>query len=229
MSMRRWWRLPGSATPGLKRMRSRRGGVPARSDPTSRPERRRRTRTRAGRSSSQKPGPWRPASRASTSRSQALATRAACRSAGPSASSARARSPPRRALTEGCCAMLSPATTPRRMSGPTRPIGARPTRQGSNGRAGPAAEAARKADARTRRQGQCRKIEGPCPCRTRVRPAQGAEGAVYPHHRHQTRRGQDHADQPRLQHAPPDLPRATGSDGMAVPRTQKSRQKPAPC
>lgn len=85
------------------------------------------------------PGCWRTARRASTSPSQASATRAACRSAGPSASSANARSPTVRASTGGCCAISSPATTLLPTSGRTPPAAARPTRHDSSDRAGTAA------------------------------------------------------------------------------------------
>ncbi|RZA24608.1 MAG: transposase, partial [Proteobacteria bacterium] len=56
------------------------GRVPARSGPTSPRGHRRRTRTRAVRSSSPRPDPWRTAGRTSISPSRALATRVAYRS-----------------------------------------------------------------------------------------------------------------------------------------------------
>jgi hypothetical protein len=74
--------------------------------------------------------------------SRASAIKAAFRSAGPLVSSARARSPMRRASMGECCAMSSPPTTPRQMSGLAQPIAARPTRPGSSGRAGPVASTA---------------------------------------------------------------------------------------
>ena len=67
---------------------------------------------RAGRSSSPRPGRPPMAGPNRTSRSRALAKRAASRSAGPPASSATARSPMARVTTGICCATLSVRTTP---------------------------------------------------------------------------------------------------------------------
>ena len=98
------------------------------------------------------------------------------------------------------------------------------------GRAGSAASIARSPGAsrcRSDRAGQRRQVHGPRPRRACVRPAEGQDGAVHPHHRHQARRGQDHARQSRLQHEPPDLPRTTGSHGIAAPKEQENHRKSA--
>jgi len=154
-------------------------------------------------------------------------TKAACRSAEPSVSSARARSLTQRVSTDECCVMSSPTTTLPPMSGPVRPIGAGRTRRGLDVWSRRLMVHYPPANGRMRRQGQRRQIEGPCPCRTCVRPAARPDGAVHPHYRHQAHRSQDHPRQPRLQHAPLDLPRTTGSDGITAPETQKRYQKPA--
>ena len=118
--MRRWCLRPRSETPRLKRTPSRRARPPARYGLTSLRGRRRRTPTRAGRSSSPRAARRKTVSRRSTS--PASATRAACRSAGPLSSTANAKSSMRPGLTGGCCAMSLPAIKLLRMSGPIPPI-----------------------------------------------------------------------------------------------------------
>ncbi len=140
---------------------------------------------------------------------RASATRAVCRSAGPSALSARARSPTQRASTDGCCVMSSAATHRLRCLG--RHGLSEPSQRGmaqaaEPGQPHPSQEATRQADARTHHQSQRRQIQNPRPRGACVRPAERPEGAVHPHHRHQARRSQDYPRQPRLQHAPPHLP-----------------------
>ena len=64
----------------------------------------------------------------------------------------------------------------------------------------PSQEAQGQADAGTNRPRQRREVRRPCPDRACVRPAEGPDGAVHPHHRHRPCRDEDHARQPRLQH-----------------------------
>ncbi len=78
---------------------------------------------------------------------------------------------------------------------------------------------------RTGGQGQRRQVEGPCAGRTCFRAAEGQDEPVHPHHRHQARHGEGDPGQPDLQHAPPDLPRTAGSDGISASQTRKNPRK----
>jgi hypothetical protein len=146
-----------------------------------RPERRKTTGTRAGHSSSQRPDPWWSAGPALASPCQGSAARAECRSVGPG-SSAKARSGTQRASTDGCRAMSSPATTPSFDFRATMACYSEANeawlRAAEPSRPHPPQEAAWQANAPSHRQGQPRQIEGSCPCRTCVRPAEGSHGAV---------------------------------------------------
>jgi IS5 family transposase len=72
---------------------------------------------------------------------------------------------------------------------------------------------------------QRRQVYRACPRRARVRPSEGSNGAVRPHHRHRARRGEDYARQPRLQYRPVDIPRTQGSHGIAASGEGAFRKK----
>jgi len=72
-------------------------------------------------------------------------------------------------------------------------------------------------------------IKNPCAGRACLCAGKSAHGAVYPHYRHQTCRGQDHPRQSGLQHEAPDLPRTTDSGRISAPeKGNRRRNRPIP-
>ena len=125
-----------------------------------------------------------------------------------------------RASTDACCAMWLPTTTPPPTSGPTRHTAAALTKRGS-GRSGASAASIARSPRVSRcphvPSGQRCQVHRPHPHRARVRPPEGPDGAVRPHHRHRLCRDEDHARPPRLQHRQPRRPRTTDRHRITVP------------
>jgi transposase len=71
---------------------------------------------------------------------------------------------------------------------------------------GPSSQAAGTTDAAPHPPRQRQPLERARCDRARLRPAEGADGALHPHHRHRAGQGKDRARQPHLQHPPPGLP-----------------------
>ena len=95
---------------------------------------------------------------------------------------------------------------------------------------GPSPQAEGAPDAAPHPPRQRQPFERPRRDRARLRPAEGADGPLHPHHRHRAGQGEDRARQPHLQHPPPGLPssptRHRLSQGMHRPARSPATSQP---